>query len=283
MEVRMPVRVAALLGGGVVDAAQPLLRADELGVLRGDGCFEATLVRDGAPVWLDAHLERLAESAARLDLPVPDADAWRETVAKVVAAWGDPGEAMLRLVYTRGPEGGGPPTGFALVSPLTATTLQQRAEGVHVLALPRGLPSALPGAAPWLLAGVKAISYATNMAALRYARARGADDVIYLSTEGNVLEAPTASIVWAAGDAVHTIPVTEPILAGITVRELFEQLELDGVRTASTPATVAELRAADGVWLVSSGRRIAAVRTLDGEPLATGSLDGVLRRALAVS
>lgn len=278
----MPVRVVAMLGGGVVDATAPLLRADDLGAIRGDGCFEATLVRDGAPVWLDAHLERLAQSAARLDLPVPDADAWRETVAKVVAAWGELGEATLRMIYTRGPEGGDGPTAYAMISPLSATSLRQRAEGVHVLALARGLPSALPTAAPWLLAGVKALSYATNMAALRYAQARGADDVIYTSTEGNVLEAPTASVVWASGRTVHTIPVTEPILAGITVRELFEQLELDGVPTASTPATLAELHAADGMWLVSSSRRIAAVRTLDGEPLATGPLDRVLRRALAV-
>jgi 4-amino-4-deoxychorismate lyase len=279
----MPRRMAALLGGGVVDTTDPLLRADDLGALRGDGCFEATLVRDGAPVWLDAHLARLAESAARLDLPAPDPDAWRETVAKVVAAWGEPGEAILRLIYTRGPEGGGEPTAYVLVSPVSAVSLRQRAEGVRVMSLARGLPSVLPTPAPWLLSGVKALSYAMNMAAIRYAQAHGADDVIYVSTEGNVLEAPTASVVWVTDDTVHTIPVTEPILAGITVRELFEQLEMQGVLTASTPATLADLRAADGVWLVSSGRRLAAVRELDGHPLTPGSLDRVLRRALVVT
>jgi 4-amino-4-deoxychorismate lyase len=277
----MSGRVAAMVGGEVVDASAPLVRADDLGMLRGDGCFEATLLRDGVPVWLDAHLLRLARSAARLGLPEPDADAWRETVGKVVAAWDRPGEAMLRLIYTRGQEGGGPPTAYALVSPLTASTLRQRAEGVRVLSLARGVPSEL--AAPWLLAGVKALSYAMNMAALRYAQAAGADDAIYVSAEGRVLEAPTASVVWAAGGTVHTIPVTEPILAGITVRELFGELAVLGVPTASTPATTADLLAADGVWLLSSGRRIAAVRALDGQPCALGTLDPVLRRALHVA
>jgi 4-amino-4-deoxychorismate lyase len=278
----MSERVAALLGGDVVDASLPLLRADDLGLLRGDGCFEATLVRDGAPVWLDAHLDRLALSAARLDLPRPDPDAWRDAVGKVVAAWDHPGEAMLRLLYTRGPEGGGPPTGYALVSPLTATTLRQRALGVHVLALSRGLPAELPEAAPWLLAGVKALSYATNMAALRYAQAQGADEVILTSTDGHVLEGPTASVVWALGRTVHTVPVTEPILAGITVRELFGELDALGIRTASTHASLADLHAADGVWLVSSGRRIAAVRSIDRRPCPVGRLDPVLRQALRV-
>lgn len=277
----MSGRVAALVGGEVVDASAPLLRADDLGMLRGDGCFEALLVRDGVPVWLDAHLLRLARSAARLELPEPDADAWRETVAKVVAGWGRPGEAMLRLIYSRGAEGGSPPTAYALVSPLSAVTLLQRAEGVRVLSLDRGVPAELT--APWLLAGVKPLSYATNMAALRHAQAAGADDVIYVSAEGRVLEAPTASVVWAAGGTVHTIPVTEPILAGITVRELFEELAGLGIPTASTPATTADLHTADGVWLLSSGRRIAAVRSLDGKPCALGTLDAALRRALHVA
>jgi 4-amino-4-deoxychorismate lyase len=271
-------RIAALVGGDVVDAAAPLVRADDLGVLRGDGCFESALVRDGEPVWLDAHLDRLAVSAARLELPTPDAAAWRDSVGKALDAWGRPGEAVLRLIYTRGPEGGGDPTGYVLVSPLPANALRQRAEGVNVLSLPRGVPSEL--AAPWLLAGVKALSYALNMAALRHARAQGADDVIYTSAEGRVLEAPTATVVWAYGRTVHTIPVTEPILAGITVRELFQQLADLGIRTASTPATVPDLLAADGVWLLSSARRIAAVRTLDGQSITLGSLDSVLRDAL---
>jgi len=45
-----------------------VLRADDLGVLRGDGIFETLLVRDGAAWLLDDHLQRLAGSAVRMDL-----------------------------------------------------------------------------------------------------------------------------------------------------------------------------------------------------------------------
>jgi 4-amino-4-deoxychorismate lyase len=268
-----------MLGTGLVDAAAPQLRVDDLGVLRGDGCFESALVRDGTAVSLEAHLARLATSAARLDLPVPDLAAWRALAAEVVAAWPAPGEAVLRLVLTRGPEGGGTPTGFAMVSGLGAKALRQRAEGVHVLSLARGVPSDLAAAAPWLLAGVKALSYAVNMAAIRHAEAKGADDVVFTGTEGAVLEGPTSSVVWSAGGTLHTVPPTEPILDGVTVRELFDAVDLP---TAVTPARLADLHAADGLWLVSSVRRIAAVLSLDGAPTPPSPLTPVLRRALGV-
>jgi 4-amino-4-deoxychorismate lyase len=276
--------VVGVLGGGLVDPEVPLVRADDAGLLRGDGCFESILVRNGAPVWLDPHLARLAASACRLELPPPDLDAWRALVGQVVTAWGRPDEAVLRLVLTRGPESDGPPTAFAMVTALGAKSLRQRATGVHVLALARGIPSGLPPAAPWLLAGVKALSYAMSMAAIRYAEHRGADDVIFTSTEGNVLEGPTSTVVWAVGGTVHTIPTTEPILDGITVRELFAALATAGVPTAVTPARVADLHAADGAWLVSSIRRIAPVLSLDGRPCPDpGSpLTRTLRRALGL-
>ena len=50
---------------------------------------------------------------------------------------------------------------------------------------------------PWLLAGAKTLSYAVNMAALRHAERQGAGDVIFISSEGNVLEGPRSTVVIA--------------------------------------------------------------------------------------
>lgn len=269
----MSDRVLGVLGVGLVDAGAPLLRADDLGVLRGDGCFETIRVADAAAGRvdaLDAHLARLARSATRLDLPPVDPAAWRDLVAEVVAAWGQPGEAVLRLVLTRGVEEiGGPvrPTGFALLAPVPAEILRQRREGIRVITLSRGMPADAAAAAPWLLGGVKITSYALNMAALRHARSLGADDVIFISTDGLVLEAPTATVVWAAGGILHT-PPPEPlgILAGTTVRAAFDRLTDQGLAVRTEPATTADLRAADGLWLLSSTRLAAEVITLDGTP-----------------
>jgi 4-amino-4-deoxychorismate lyase len=280
-------RVLGVLGVGVTDAAAPLLRADDLGVLRGDGCFETVRVADaGAGEFdaLEAHLARLGRSAARLDLPAPDPAAWRELVGEVVAAWAQPGEAVLRLVLTRGPEDlGGPPrpTGYALLSPVPAHTLRQRRDGVRVVTLSRGMPADATAAAPWLLGGVKTISYALNMAALRHAQAAGADDAIFVSTDGTVLEGPTASVVWASGGVLHTPPAAPlGILAGTTVRTVLDRIRPTGPAVRVGAGTVADLHAADGVWLVSSIRLVVEVVAIDGVARrAPAALTGQLRAA----
>lgn len=280
----MTDRILGVLGVGLTDPATPVLRADDLGVLRGDGCFETIRVVDAgtsALDSLDAHLGRLARSAARLDLPAPDLAAWRDLITEVLAAWGHPGEAVLRLVLTRGPEGGGQPTGYALLAPLPGHIPAHRRDGVRVVTLSRGMPANATVDAPWLLGGVKTISYAMNMAALRHARSVGADDAIFVSTDGIVLEGPTATVLWSAGGVLHT-PPAEPLglLDGTTVRTLLSRLGPNSPPVRIGTGTVADLHAADGVWLVSSGRLVVEVIEIDGVARrAPAELTALLRAA----
>ena len=273
--------VLALLDGTLADPDRPLLRADDLGVLRGDGVFETLLVVDGRPRKLAAHLDRLARSAAMLDLPAPDEAAWRRGVGAACAAWTDPGEMVLKLVLTRGVDGSGDVTCYALGLPVPEITLRQRRHGVAVLTLDRGYPAGLGDRAPWLLIGAKSLSYATNMAAIRYAQERGADDAVYVSSDGWVLEAPTASVLVADGRNLRTPPVAAGLLPGTTQLQLFRAAEAGGWTTKTEPLRVADLLAADGVWLVSSVRQLTTVHTIDGTPLRVpADLDEQLRSFL---
>src|SRR5256885_16920390 len=79
---RVPDRVVAVLGRGVVPAETPILRADDLGALRGDGIFETMHVRAGRPWLVDEHLTRMARSAARLELPMTARPAMAELVVQ---------------------------------------------------------------------------------------------------------------------------------------------------------------------------------------------------------
>jgi 4-amino-4-deoxychorismate lyase len=84
--------VVAVLGRGVVPADTPILRADDLGVLRGDGIFETIHVAGGAPRLLEQHLDRMARSAARLELDLPDREALTGLAAATCACgWSVPG------------------------------------------------------------------------------------------------------------------------------------------------------------------------------------------------
>src|SRR5213076_317424 len=110
---RVPDRVLAVLGRGRVPADTPILRGDDAGVLRGDGIFESMHVRSGGAWLLDEHLTRMAGSAALLGLALPPRDDLVELAEQALAGWDPAQEGALRLVCTRGPEAGGPPTVFA--------------------------------------------------------------------------------------------------------------------------------------------------------------------------
>ena len=106
----MPERVVAVLGRGVVPADLPILRADDLGALRGDGIFESAHVRGGRPWLLDEHLARMAVSAARLELDLPAAGQLADLAEQALDGWPAGVEGALRIVVTRGGEDGGPVT-----------------------------------------------------------------------------------------------------------------------------------------------------------------------------
>lgn len=262
--------LVAVLGRGIC-ADGPVLHADDLGLTRGDGCFEATRVEVDATGThvdhLDAHFARFRRSAAALEIEV-DEPAWRALVEEVLDTWSEPGEAILRWMLTRGREGGGAPTGVVTVAPLDERTLRGR-DGIAVVLLDRGHRADAFDERHWLLGGVKTLSYAVNVAAGREAARRGADDAIFVSTDGYVLEAPRAAVVWRFGDRLGTTPtVGTGVLASITCDVALAAARSAGVGVDVDVRRSADLHAADGVWLLSSGRLVAPVTHIDGRPVA---------------
>lgn len=270
-------RVVMTLDGTVHDPGAPLLYADDSAVLRGDGVFETLLVRDGRARLVDEHLERLGRSAQLLALPRPDLPAWRKTVQAAAERWETGRDGVLRLVYTRGREGAAAPTAFVLISAAPAHGARMREEGAAVITLDRGRSVDLADAAPWELAGAKTLSYATNMAAVRYAEKQGADDVVFVSAEGYVLEGPRSTVVIARGGELLTPPARHGILPGTTLRALFGAARGAGITCSEAPLRAADLIAADGVWLLSSVMLVAAVHTINGVAIGRSDLDGRIR------
>ena len=273
-----PPRAVGVLGIGLIDPDAPVVCADDLGFTRGDGCFEATRVVTGPSGEhridrLEEHFDRFDASCAGLELPPVDRGAWRQLIEQLLAGWTLPGEAMLRLLLSRGRESelaAGQPavTGIGTLTPTSPETLRQRAEGVAAITLRRGFTPDAFADAPWLLGGVKTLSYAVNMAGIREAKRRGAHDVLFVDGEGRLLEAPTATAVWLVAGTLTTVPVAGTgVLHSITQRALFTAAEEAGYRTGYAPATATDLLASDGAWLVSSGRGVAQLLCLDGVPV----------------
>ena len=144
-----------------------------------------------------------------------------------------------------------------------------------------GVPARVRPDAPWLLGGAKTLSYAANMASLRWATGQGAGDVLWVSVDGYALEAPTSSLVWLADGALCTVPAAETgILAGTTVSWLLDHAGELGLRAERRMVRPAELHLVDGVWLASSVRGLVEVRSLDGAALITSPETSQLQKLL---
>ena len=247
----------------LVDPRQPQLSVLDLGATRGDGIFESISIGHGQPQALEHHLRRFVSSAAKLDLPKPDLIAWRAAIDAVITALEPGAEAWVKTVLTRGVEGDGRPTGW-VYGAHSGDFSAARADGVRVVTLDRGYRHDVEQTSPWLLAGAKTLSYAVNRSVFREAHRRGADDVIFVSSDGYVLEGPTSTVLYRRGNALLSPGTGLGILDGTTQANVFRYAESRGMTTGFELLTPVELSTADSIWLVSSVRLLAPVRALDG-------------------
>ncbi len=280
MADRMSVIVT--LDGEIHQPDAPLLHADDLAAVRGDGIFETLLVRDGRACLVESHLQRLTHSAKLMDLPVPDLPRWRHAIGEATRVWAadTADEGAMRLICSRGRESGSEPTAYAMVNPVPERVAAVRRDGLSAITLDRGLPANAADTMPWLLAGAKTLSYAVNMAALRHAARQGAGDIIFVSSDGHILEGPRSTVVIASdagadgNPCLLTPPPWYPILRGTTQQALFEVARAKGYDCDYRALRVADLHAAQGIWLISSMTLAARVHTLNGRlllrsPIAT--------------
>jgi 4-amino-4-deoxychorismate lyase len=264
--ILVPGATGAPADGGarfhLADATVPQLSVTDLVATRGDGVFETIGAFDGVPVNVGPHLARLARSAAQVELPAPDLATLAEAVDAAIAAHDPVAELSVRVMYTRGIEGTGVPTCW--IHARVSDDWSPYRAGMRVAALDRGLPTTVAATSPWLLPGAKTLSYAVNMAAVREAKRRGAADVLFVASDGHVLEGPTSTLLVRRDDEFLTTPVSAGVLAGTSVQTLsawLEEQEGHGVREQLM--TVADVAASDGAWLLSSTRLAAPITHLD--------------------
>ena len=275
--------------GRLADASQPQLLVTDQGATRGDGAFETMLAVGGNVRKIQAHLDRLDGSGKALDLAIPGQDQWRRAIAAAIAEHRSQhppvsdaeDELVVKLVVTRGAEGAAAPTAWVQVSPVGAGARRQRETGIDVILLDRGYDSEAAERAPWLLLGAKTLSYAVNMAALRHAHKQGADDVIFFSSDGRVLEGPTSTVLLAHVDKsddgtpvkrLITPQLDSGILAGTSQGALFKAAKEAGWELGYGPLVPQDLLDADAVWLISSIRLLAPVNHIDGKEIGTPAL-----------
>jgi len=220
----------------------------------GRGLYETVLVAAGKPVALRRHLDRLAASARELfgaELPA-------DLTAAAARASG--GLELGRLRIEVEPDGAG-----GLRPALTAVAIDPGeffADWEHGERL-RSLDAAdWSGAHKW-----------SDRTWLERAEAELGEEVpLLIGADGAVLEAGRANLFVVVGGALLTPPADGRILPGTARAATLELAAELGVAAAERPLALADLRAAEEVFLTSSVKGLRPARYLDGEELGRGDL-----------
>lgn len=250
--------VAIWVDGRLVSPLEPSLRADDHALV-GDGAFEAIRVIDGRPFALTRHLTRLERSLAPLGIDLDLDAATAATRALMATPAAHRSRAWLRITVT----GGSAPMGTGGVG-ITPTMV---AAVAPMAAWPATTDVVI---APWVrnergpTTGLKTISYASNVIAYRFARARGADEAIFANTQGQLCEGSGSNVVLALDGRLVTPTLTAGCLPGVT-RELLLEWLPDCLEECDVPAD--ELARTPEAFLTSTSRNVHPIAHVDGTRL----------------
>lgn len=280
--------------GRLLPANGAHLSVFDRGFQLGDGIFETLRVRASHPTELADHVARLRRSATGLDIALPaDLDAQlARGIAELLAATGldgHDGDASVRITISRGAyrERGLLPTGEVVpatiaiqawpVVPALAAHLER---GLHVIASAVRRDPANP------LVSLKTTSRADYVYARLEARRAGADDALFLTTNGDLSEGTTANVflVRIAPDGVRELATPSldcAILPGTTRSWLLAWGARVGLRPVEGHLTPEDLAAADEAFLSSSVAGVLPVTRFEGRPIGTGVPGPWTRRARA--
>ncbi len=243
-------------------------------VLMGVGVYDSVLVREGRPVLLERHLQRLANGAARLCLPLPDPATLTEAIASLIAAHGL-GDCRLRITVGAGPSASVQPAPDGNFTLITLAPLSPVKPGAALTVTPFRRNEHSP------LAGIKFTACAENVLAQRAALAAGFDEALFLNTAGAVCEAAFSNIFLVSSGRVLTSSLASGCLPGVTREVVLELCASHGISAEEAILTEAALHEADECFVTSSIRGIQPVHRLDDRVFdAPGKVTAVLKSLL---
>jgi para-aminobenzoate synthetase/4-amino-4-deoxychorismate lyase len=231
-----------------------------------EGVFSTTLVVDGAPIALEAHLARLAASARVLY----DAELSPDTLTQALARAG--GHALARLRLTATPGGvAGVGTDVSVEPIARASVLPGAAGAIDLRAI---VLDNWPGAHKWV---------DRSMLDALHDRSRPALPLL-VAPDGSVRETIRGNVFALGADGVlRTPPADGSILPGVARGQLIALARQSGIEVREQPLSLAELADATEAFATNAVRGIESIRSLDGSALpAAGGTTLALTGAFAV-
>ncbi len=250
-------------------------------VHRGDGVFETIRFSERKIIHLDAHLKRLAASAAGLELTLPcPLDDIRRIILEVARA-GNESEGNLRVLVGRGPGGFGISPSECPQSTLYVAAYKVRphpdswyAQGLT------GFRSAIPVKPP-MFARLKTTNYLSGVLMTLEARQKGMDVALSFDADNCLTEAAIANVAIVDAEGVFVLPEFRNALVGTTVMKAAD-LAREFMPVAVRQIPQSEIPSIREMLILGTAHECVAVTHFEGQPIGEGRPGPVALRLRAL-
>lgn len=259
-----------LFNGELCKTAEPVIKVNDLGLLRGYGVFDFFPIKRSIPVYFENYWKRFQNSARQMRLPFEwEEKPFYEQLAHLIQENGV-ADGYCRLLLT----GGYSSNGFYPDQPpnLVVTTQgpinypqKNYHTGIKLLSLDyiREYPT------------IKSINYLTVLLARDRLREEEAEDVLYYSEE-SVTESSRSNFFIIDQDGVLKTPGND-ILAGITRGKVLELAQkIMDVQVTDVP--LEKVRKAKTAFITSTTKGIMPVSHIDEYAINAGKIEPVIAR-----
>ncbi len=233
------------------------------------GVYELFQVLHGIPFAESAHLQRLANSAAMIELPLP-ADlatlhAWISGLLKANRAT----ECALRI-FVLGPENGGETGVYIWPQPAPSYPAALYDNGATAITFEgqRSLPQA------------KTLNTLVSFLAQRHATAAGVHEGL-LHHDRYLTEGSSSNLFVVVDDSLFTPPAQE-VLSGVARDMVFQVARQHGIALREANLDLAGLPGWDECFITSTSRHVMPLTVIDGRPVGEGRVGPHTRRLMAL-
>ena len=236
----------------------------------GDGVYDATMVRDGAIVYIDEHLDRFERSMEMLRFQMPGSREWLQGELQRMVDLCDARDLFVYWQVTRGTAprqhafADCPPNLWIMVVPYEFGNLDQAIDAYSFEDKRFGYCNA------------KTLNLLPNVLAAQHAADQGGQEAVFVR-DGYVTESAHSNIHILTDGVLVTHPADEHILPGIARRHLLDACTRLGMPVDERLYTLDELMAADEVLVSSSSTFAQRVAHVDGHPVGGRDLEAYAR------
>jgi D-alanine transaminase/branched-chain amino acid aminotransferase len=242
----------------------------DLLVQRGYGIFDFLRVANDKPLFIDAHLDRLFNSAAIMRLNIPQNSEEIKQIVSTLIEKNKMPYAGIRLIIA----GGDAPDGYTIEhphliiiqAPLTEPSLTLPTTGIKLVtyAYQRQIPQ------------VKTTDYLMAVWLQPWMKQQGADDILYYYND-ILSECPRSNFFLVTNENVLVTPVNN-MLNGITRKNIISICQEHAIQIELRAIHKHELLTAKEAFITSSTKRIVPVSHIDDRNLPNNYEDSLAKK-----